>query len=102
MSLLFAVFFFKQKTEYGLLISDWSADVCSSDLLHDEPERHDVGKLLEADVPFGHLLPDRIRMLLAAGNLGLDAVTAEQQPQPRSDPRNLAIGRASCRARECE
>src|SRR3546814_8890777 len=26
------VFFFKQKTEYELRISDWSADVCSSDL----------------------------------------------------------------------
>src|SRR3546814_4787277 len=27
-------FFFKQKTAYELLISDWSSDVCSSDLLH--------------------------------------------------------------------
>src|SRR3546814_2466948 len=26
------VFFFKQKTAYGLRISDWSSDVCSSDL----------------------------------------------------------------------
>src|SRR3546814_5344846 len=26
------VFFFKQKTAYELLISDWSSDVCSSDL----------------------------------------------------------------------
>src|SRR3546814_13441751 len=25
-------FFFKQKTAYGMRISDWSADVCSSDL----------------------------------------------------------------------
>src|SRR3546814_2858211 len=25
-------FFFKQKTAYGLRISDWSSDVCSSDL----------------------------------------------------------------------
>src|SRR3546814_4486938 len=29
-SLLF--FFFKQKTAYDMLISDWSSDVCSSDL----------------------------------------------------------------------
>src|SRR3546814_3844866 len=29
---LFAVFFFKQKTAYELRISDWSSDVCSSDL----------------------------------------------------------------------
>src|SRR3546814_1056934 len=26
------VFFFKQKTAYGMRISDWSSDVCSSDL----------------------------------------------------------------------
>src|SRR3546814_5914749 len=31
MSLLF--FFFKQKTAYEMRISDWSSDVCSSDLL---------------------------------------------------------------------
>src|SRR3546814_4835831 len=29
---LFCVFFFKQKTAYELRISDWSSDVCSSDL----------------------------------------------------------------------
>src|SRR3546814_18535434 len=29
---LFAVFFFKQKTAYDMRISDWSSDVCSSDL----------------------------------------------------------------------
>src|SRR3546814_1348686 len=29
------VFFFKQKTAYEMRISDWSSDVCSSDL--DEP-----------------------------------------------------------------
>src|SRR3546814_3917869 len=28
------VFFFKQKTAYEMLISDWSSDVCSSDLAH--------------------------------------------------------------------
>src|SRR3546814_18962172 len=27
-------FFFKQKTAYEMRISDWSSDVCSSDLLH--------------------------------------------------------------------
>src|SRR3546814_18641574 len=36
-------FFFKQKTAYEMRISDWSSDVCSSDLLwprgHDELER---------------------------------------------------------------
>src|SRR3546814_4426686 len=31
--LLFVFFFFKQKTAYDVRISDWSSDVCSSDLL---------------------------------------------------------------------
>src|SRR3546814_7079576 len=29
---VFVVFFFKQKTAYEMRISDWSSDVCSSDL----------------------------------------------------------------------
>src|SRR3546814_7637315 len=29
------IFFFKQKTAYEMRISDWSSDVCSSDLLFD-------------------------------------------------------------------
>src|SRR3546814_8412114 len=32
-SLCFFVFFFKQKTAYEMRISDWSSDVCSSDLV---------------------------------------------------------------------
>ena len=28
----FFVFFFKQKTAYEIVVSDWSSDVCSSDL----------------------------------------------------------------------
>src|SRR3546814_3536620 len=29
---MFGIFFFKQKTAYEMRISDWSSDVCSSDL----------------------------------------------------------------------
>src|SRR3546814_19812947 len=42
---VFLVFFFKQKTAYEMRISDWSSDVCSSDLtlshcrLQDRPAR---------------------------------------------------------------
>src|SRR3546814_4645900 len=32
MFILFFVFFFKQKTAYEMRISDWSSDLCSSDL----------------------------------------------------------------------
>src|SRR3546814_9236987 len=40
-----SVFFVKQKTAYEMRISDWSSDVCSSDLDAD-PHRHgDVSRL---------------------------------------------------------
>src|SRR3546814_8429813 len=42
--------FFKQKTAYDVRISDWSSDVCSSDLPGRPLERH-----LSFD-PFGHQL----------------------------------------------
>src|SRR3546814_4304863 len=35
-------FFFNQKTAYEMRISDWSSDVCSSDLEHHEDERQDA------------------------------------------------------------
>src|SRR3546814_9122677 len=34
---VYVVFFFKQKTAYERRISDWSADVCSSDLPDGKP-----------------------------------------------------------------
>src|SRR3546814_6458261 len=34
---LLCVFFFKQKTAYEMRISDWSSDVCSSDLKGNGP-----------------------------------------------------------------
>src|SRR3546814_4498966 len=39
------IFFFKQKTAYEMRISDWSSDVCSSDLLgkHQTQSRAYVG-----------------------------------------------------------
>src|SRR3546814_2464109 len=38
---LFDFFFFKQKTAYDMRSSDWSSDVCSSDLVADEEEFED-------------------------------------------------------------
>src|SRR3546814_2817002 len=52
---LFSFFFFKQKTAYEMRISDWSSDVCSSDLVaHRRPEPagpavHQVGEQHERD-----------------------------------------------------
>src|SRR3546814_1221352 len=39
MRLLFYFCFFKQKTAYEMRISDWSSDVCSSDLKRDRLDR---------------------------------------------------------------
>src|SRR3546814_9338107 len=39
------LFFFKQKTAYEMRISDWSSDVCSSDLLHSEDYIHALGAM---------------------------------------------------------
>src|SRR3546814_2820761 len=44
---LFCFFFFKQKTAYEMRISDWSSDVCSSDLL---VRRLSQGEGLPADL----------------------------------------------------
>src|SRR3546814_5869638 len=35
-------FFFKQKTAYEMRISDWSSDVCSSDLARRRRDRFDI------------------------------------------------------------
>src|SRR3546814_2411888 len=56
---LYFVFLFKQKTAYDLRISDWSSDVCSSDLVSDasrldaelsraETDTVELGELLHA------------------------------------------------------
>src|SRR3546814_10897565 len=43
-----SVLFFKHKTAYEMRISDWSSDVCSSDLKHAGPTRDDpVGQIRE-------------------------------------------------------
>src|SRR3546814_3909417 len=43
--IIFMFFCFKQKTAYEMRISDWSSDVCSSDLpgVRSEDFGHDVG-----------------------------------------------------------
>src|SRR3546814_9502192 len=44
-------FFFKQKTAYEMRISDWSSDVCSSDLQQATDAAHHQKT---EDFPFGH------------------------------------------------
>src|SRR3546814_10360259 len=52
MALLFSFFFFfKQKTAYEMRISDWSSDVCSSDLRRRRSQAHLVALIQEPRVP---------------------------------------------------
>src|SRR3546814_16259928 len=75
-------FFFKQKTAYEMRISDWSSDVCSSDLL---------GKRLgEHIVHFAESLAERTRGIADLGN-GIAAILEAAAGRE--------IGRASCRER---
>src|SRR3546814_2614471 len=51
------VFFFKQKTAYEMRISDWSSDVCSSDLCDANRQLSGVGRASEL-CPIGYDDPD--------------------------------------------
>src|SRR3546814_5028316 len=83
------LFFFKQKTAYEMRISDWSSDVCSSDLVPDRLCRDlaEMRKRLVAILDFLHLLAEQRQVLLVRGRVGFD---------------QLQIGRASCRERVCQ
>src|SRR3546814_6562158 len=76
-------FFFKQKTAYELRISDWSSDVCSSDLL----QPREIG--------------ERPRRIAAGGD---DEPGGNQRvgDSISADQRQIEIGRASCRERVCQ
>src|SRR3546814_4950370 len=113
-------FFFKQKTAYEMRISDWSSDVCSSDL----PGLHHGGgmKIRRHRRRGGHGLrqPEVERKLRAFGQgaeedederrkikiVGPDLVAGGQDPievvaaDDVSDDQE--IGRASCRERVCQ
>src|SRR3546814_21127466 len=52
------MFFFKQKTAYEMRISDWSSDVCSSDLLLDEAGYIRAAAAQDADTPYGYMMQD--------------------------------------------
>src|SRR3546814_12004253 len=51
-------FFFKQKTAYEMRISDWSSDVCSSDLLFDT--KSNIRRIFSAQAKFIIMPPHRL------------------------------------------
>src|SRR3546814_4757024 len=93
-----SVFFSKQKTAYEMRISDWSSDVCSSDLPAQEVALGHVdvlGKRTEVDVVHGvapgiaHHVPGIVVGVVVA----VGVVRVRQA---------VEIGRASCRERVCQ
>src|SRR3546814_3793097 len=96
----FYFFFFKQKTEYEMRISDWSSDVCSSDLAEEsEHQRRDEHRRHERAVEErrnGDKKTDRDGEFQDPKRRERTAVP----PSPLADVRQ--IGRASCRERVCQ
>src|SRR3546814_1805581 len=92
------LFFFKQKTAYEMRISDWSSDVCSSDLPVGSAtwlatEMDEDGILFGlADLGFG--CPE-------LGSFALAELEAVRLPFGLGIERDQ-IGRASCRERVCQ
>src|SRR3546814_1063955 len=90
------VFFFKQKTAYEMRISDWSSDVCSSDL---------AGRLMADEEPRIRALRDR---LLAGLQRIPDLYVNGSMTQRVAHNLNVSvahieeIGRASWRERVCQ
>src|SRR3546814_1863983 len=96
---IFAFFFFKQKTAYEMRISDWSSDVCSSDLALG------IGRsIIDARYPG---VRDRARAHCAGLQRHPEIAALEpflpQRLRRAADNEHLGeIGRASCRERVCQ
>src|SRR3546814_4572955 len=83
------VFFFKQKTAYEMRISDWSSDVCSSDL------DHGAGADAGQDRASRHSRADGAGAADAAfAAVAVRAAYLDDQDQPGQDPRSDWQGRS--------
>src|SRR3546814_2178669 len=99
-------FFFKQKTAYEMRISDWSSDVCSSDLEERLADGH--ARLFQRSVRTEQQRPhlsaqgvrDRRHGLSVSPAFRNMFVTGSVDHSDWSDV-VLQIGRASCRERVC-
>src|SRR3546814_3884905 len=96
-------FFFKQKTAYEMRISDWSSDVCSSDL---EAERGD--SRIQALAATAQQIGDVITLIqdiaeqtnLLALNATIEAARAGEAGKGRSEERRVGKECVStCRSR---
>src|SRR3546814_3121045 len=96
-------FFFKQKTAYEMRISDWSSDVCSSDLSSQprlDPWRSASARPARRPAAAKAAARWVAMVVLPQPPLGLATRTVIMQLAfPGLVP---AIGRASCRERVCQ
>src|SRR3546814_6525722 len=87
--MLFIFFFFKQKTAYEMRISDWSSDVCSSDLSSLSP-------ILVSD-PFPLFITSSPPL---PAPTSLSPILVSRNPSPRSEERRVGKECVStCRSR---
>src|SRR3546814_1838987 len=94
--LSFLFCFFKQKTAYEMRISDWSSDVCSSDLIDDVSTANQL-RIVD--------YIDTRSQYLPASDLLDDAALDPYSFMRDAYLQRLAsheIGRASCRERVCQ
>src|SRR3546814_4406605 len=87
----FCFFFFKQKTAYEMRISDWSSDVCSSDL--NAADQRGILSRPQAALLQMVYGAQTAQVLYVAAKLGVADLL-------KNRPRK--IGRASCRERVCQ
>src|SRR3546814_15304063 len=92
------VFFFKQKTAYEMRISDWSSDVCSSDLSHRACSQRDHGKMRRFSVPNLFLLVGRISPNSQWRGRRCDQ--HRETPMPSASPKCVAPARYPFRIRD--
>src|SRR3546814_7515818 len=98
--MLFFFFFFKQKTAYEMRISDWSSDVCSSDLTKKSKLARDfVGITTMVKIVSQIKEPVNVEMELFEQKF-YDSMTSKVALLNRIT--YYKIGRASCRERVCQ
>src|SRR3546814_2598393 len=99
---VFLFFFFKQKTAYEMRISDWSSDVCSSDLAWKSADERIGPTITWSAFKAPEKDQDRrIDWVLTRGPISVskcETVTFNRDGRYPSDQ----IGRASCRERVCQ
>src|SRR3546814_5066015 len=94
-----SVFFVKQKTAYDLRISDWSSDVCSSDLLILRVKKELESYLTDNTHSWSLQSDGRYIRNTPTGNQNARSAQATLLERLGSP---LQIGRASCRERVCQ